>query len=268
MGIIIDMTGQKVERWTVREYAFTKNKKAYWWCDCDCGTKNVAVSGVSLRYGDTKSCGCIQKEKALEVGRLNRKYNTYDLSGKYGIGYASNTNKEFYFDLEDYDLIKDYTWHEDAYGYLFSDINHKRCAMHRIIMLKENHYDLSIKIDHIHGRESRNDNRKLNLRQATSQENNRNKTYISSATSGFIGVSFRKDRNKWRAYIAINRQQINLGVYEDYTDAVRARLNAEIKYFSEFAYESHKKILDYINNGGILEPYNRKQIENIMNEKE
>lgn len=261
------MTGQKIGRWTVREYAFTKNNKAYWWCDCDCGTKNVAVAGIYLRYGSTKSCGCMQKEKTSEIGKLSRKYNTYDLTGEYGIGYTSK-GKEFYFDLEDYDLIKDYTWYEDDYGYLFSDKDGKRPRMHRVIMLKENQDDLTIKIDHIHGRESRNDNRKSNLRQATSQENNRNKTYISGSTSGFIGVSFRKDRGKWRAYITVDGKQITQGLYVDYTDAVRARLNAETEYFGEFAYEGHKKILSYINNGGVLEPYNRKQIEDIMNEGE
>ena len=36
----------------------------------------------------------------------HKKYNTYDLSGEYGIGY-SNSGKEFYFDLDDYDLIKE-----------------------------------------------------------------------------------------------------------------------------------------------------------------
>ena len=36
-----------------------------------------------------------------------KKYNTYDLSGEYGIGYTSK-GEEFYFDLDDYDKIKDY----------------------------------------------------------------------------------------------------------------------------------------------------------------
>ena len=30
------------------------------------------------------------------------------MSNDYGVGYTTNTNKEFYFDLEDYDLIKEY----------------------------------------------------------------------------------------------------------------------------------------------------------------
>ena len=36
--------------------------------------------------------------------------NKYDLTGEYGIGYTINTNEPFYFDLDDYDKIKCYTW--------------------------------------------------------------------------------------------------------------------------------------------------------------
>ena len=36
--------------------------------------------------------------------------NVYDLSGEYGIGYTLK-GEPFWFDLEDYDLIKDYCWH-------------------------------------------------------------------------------------------------------------------------------------------------------------
>ena len=38
--------------------------------------------------------------------------NKYDLSGEYGIGWTHNTEHEFYFDLEDYDIIKYYCWYD------------------------------------------------------------------------------------------------------------------------------------------------------------
>ena len=45
------------------------------------------------------------------MGRT-RSVNKYDLNlidehGKYGVGYCSNTNNKFYFDMDDYDKIKD-----------------------------------------------------------------------------------------------------------------------------------------------------------------
>lgn len=47
-----------------------------------------------------------------------KKYNRYDLNlkdehGLYGVGYCFNTGHEFYFDMDDYDKIKDYCWSED-----------------------------------------------------------------------------------------------------------------------------------------------------------
>ena len=48
--------------------------------------------------------------------RFNVKYNKYDLLGSFGVGWTTNTNKEFWFDLEDYDKIKDYCWAENNNG--------------------------------------------------------------------------------------------------------------------------------------------------------
>ena len=59
-----------------------------------------------------KSCGCLQKESEIKNGKRNHKTNVYDLNGEYGIGWTFNTNKMFYFDLTDYDLIKNYCWFE------------------------------------------------------------------------------------------------------------------------------------------------------------
>lgn len=39
-----------------------------WLCICDCGTEKI-VAGMNLRKGLTKSCGCLQREIAVEEGR-------------------------------------------------------------------------------------------------------------------------------------------------------------------------------------------------------
>ena len=111
MGKFIDLTGQKFGRLTVikrgENYVSSSGKtvKIQWLCNCDCGTENILVVGSQLKNGRTKSCGCISRELLISKNKDRRKYNTYDLSGEYGIGWTSNTNKEFYFDLEDYDKI-------------------------------------------------------------------------------------------------------------------------------------------------------------------
>lgn len=106
----IDLTNKRFGRLVVinraEDYISPKGKHfVCWLCKCDCGNE-VVVNGNSLRRKATQSCGCLHKEIVV---KQNKKYNTYDLSGNYGIGYTSN-GKKFYFDLDDYDKIKDYCW--------------------------------------------------------------------------------------------------------------------------------------------------------------
>ena len=64
MPKLIDLTGQTFNRLTVIERDINaKSAKAKWWCRCECG-QIVSVDGCHLRNGHTKSCGCLQKEKA------------------------------------------------------------------------------------------------------------------------------------------------------------------------------------------------------------
>ena len=69
---IIDIIGQKFGRWTVIERNLPNNKfgNLMWLCKCDCGTKKI-VSGISLRFGTSKSCGCLQKEAVKRTGHKN-----------------------------------------------------------------------------------------------------------------------------------------------------------------------------------------------------
>ena len=51
----------------------TKEGRATWYCRCDCGNI-IPVLGKHLRSGNTKSCGCLQKQRAVEAN-LNRSEN-------------------------------------------------------------------------------------------------------------------------------------------------------------------------------------------------
>ena len=81
-----------------------------------------------------------------------KKRNKYIIKDDYVIGFTNNTNKEFYFDLEDYDKIKDYCWYVGNDGYV--RCSNSNILMHRLIM---NCPD-ELVIDHIHGENTRNNN--------------------------------------------------------------------------------------------------------------
>lgn len=66
MSGFIDLTGQRFGRLTVIEraenYVSPKGRQAArWTCRCDCGGITTVVGG-DLRYGKTKSCGCLEEE--------------------------------------------------------------------------------------------------------------------------------------------------------------------------------------------------------------
>lgn len=64
MPALIDLTGRRFHRWTVLHAAPTaRNGKRYWVCRCDCGTEKI-VPGGGLRCGDSKSCGCWNRDSA------------------------------------------------------------------------------------------------------------------------------------------------------------------------------------------------------------
>lgn len=58
-----DLSGLKFGRLTVSKRHESVNWTRYWFCLCECGNE-VRVMASDLKSGHTKSCGCLQKEKA------------------------------------------------------------------------------------------------------------------------------------------------------------------------------------------------------------
>lgn len=94
-------------------------------------------------------------------------------------------------------------------------------------------------IDHING--DRADNRWANLRLATRSQNNMNATLRSDNKSGFRGVSWRRDTQKWHARIKVEGKTILLGNFSDLNAAAAARLQAEEKYFGERSFLNRRE---------------------------
>ena len=209
------------------------HRSARWLCKCTCGNPEFfVVKGLELRNGDTQSCGCIKVES-------HKKYNKFQLNlideyGMFGIGYCTNTNSKFYFDMGDYNRINDYCWYEvDNGAYRTMEAWDKNSGtqikMHWLIAGK--YYD--------HADRNPFNNRRYNLRQATSSQNSANRSMLKRNKYGFIGIYWEEKRNKWKAAIGVENKSINLGRFTNKDDAIRARLRAEKEYFGDFAPQKH-----------------------------
>lgn len=89
-------------------------------------------------------------------------------------------------------------------------------------------------VDHI-DRDGLN-NRRDNLRYATHSQNMANRATMASNTSGYKGVTWRAQRNKWIAKIMLDGHSKYLGHFDNPTDAAIAYNLAAIRYHGEFAY--------------------------------
>ena len=74
----LNLIGQKFGRLYVKDFAYIKNKRTFWICVCDCNPeKEIIIMGKYLTNGDTRSCGCLNLEKARQMGLNNKEYNDY-----------------------------------------------------------------------------------------------------------------------------------------------------------------------------------------------
>ena len=117
--------------------------------------------------------------------------------------------RETIVDDEDYDYLNQWKWHaKEEYVQRSFD----RMLMHRLLVGAKKG-DI---VDHI----NRNplDNRRKNLRIVTQQQNCFNRSIQCNSTSGFQGVTLRKDRKNfkrpWRAAIKKDGERIEIGYFE------------------------------------------------------
>jgi hypothetical protein len=92
--------------------------------------------------------------------------------------------------------------------------------------------DSKTDVDHIN--RDRTDNQVSNLRWATRTENSMNMNILGRNTSGFRGVSFRKDIRKWEAYIGVKGTRIHLGNFYTPEEAHAVYLAKARELYGEF----------------------------------
>jgi len=147
-------------------------------------------------------------------------------------GYMIGTTKsgiDYLFDKNDYDLISKYSWCISKTGYAVANINKKVTKLHRYILSAEP----GAVVDHINGNIL--DNRKINLRITNRKGNSRNTSVSKSNKLKHLGISTTNNGKKYRARIMVDGKEIHLGRFNNLKDAIKARKEAEIKYFGEYS---------------------------------
>ena len=171
-----------------------------WLCECSCEEHtHIVIRTSSLTSGETKSCGCLQREL---ISQRIKKYNQYEFNGDIVIGHSLNTDDIFYVDFKNFNKIKNIGW-----DVVFSASGIKRLAgydtttqkmilMHQLLGFSN--YD--------HKDQNELNNLESNLRLCSISQNNMNRRVQKHNTSGYSGVVWDKDKKRWRARININKK--------------------------------------------------------------
>lgn len=222
-------------------------------CECDCEEHNIIqATAQNLDSGVTTCCHkCGNKKISKSKSRPmcnspDLILNLHDEYGEYGKCKASNCDEWIYFDMDDYNIIKDYCWsvsltgEKRTYHCVRSKTkdNNATLIMHRLL----GYFDP----DHNDGNPL--NNRRYNLINRTRSENSQNRGLPSNNTSGVCGVSWSKNRNKWEAYVQINGKKRNLGLYTNKDDAIAARIQAEKQYYVRGGNMANKELWDKYEN--------------------
>ena len=143
--------------------------------------------------------------------------------------------------VEDKKKIENYCWYYSRAGYVVAR-EIKKSTLVYLHVLVMNVTDPNLEVDHkkhLPGNAHKVDNRKSNLEIVTHIDNMKNQGLKSNNKSGTTGVHWDNKRKKWVAQIMIKGKPIYLGRYNIKDDAIKARKEAEKKYFGERRYDAN-----------------------------
>ena len=221
--------------------------------ECEiCGrkvNKKIRMGGHTLCY---KHMHQLHKYgKFLDnIPRTNSDLNDYVVSD--GVAYFNLYNQKnekiaaFVIDVCDIQKVKYHKWRL-SHGHVVTGLPSKgqqRDLSHVVLDIQK---DDSVVVDHINGDPL--DNTRDNLRICSQGENVLNKRFMSNNASGFIGVSYKKDRDRYDPEIRFEYTRCHLGMTKTIEEAVYKRYIAEQLLFGEYANcEEQKRKFEFTKN--------------------
>lgn len=187
--------------------------------------------------------------------RTQNDLNEYKIIGNIVVfdlydGICSNKIGEFIIDFEDIEKVKYHKWrfsHNHVVTGLPSKGTQRELSWVILDLDNRDEKNKNIVVEYINGNAT--DNRKCNLRICTQAQNLLNKSYMSNNTTGFIGVSYRKERNVYDPEIRIGFTRCHLGQTKSMEEAVYKRMIAEELLFGEYNNQSeHERKLQFTKN--------------------
>ena len=221
--------------------------------ECEiCGrkvNKKIRMGGHTLCY---KHMHQLHKYgKFLDnIPRTNSDLNDYVVSD--GVAYFNLYNQKnekiatFIIDVCDIQKVKYHKWRL-SHGHVVTGLPSKgqqRDLSHIVLDIPKDDY---VVVDHINGDPL--DNTRGNLRICSQGENVLNKRFMSNNTTGFIGVSYKKDRDRYDPEIRFGYTRCHLGMTKTIEEAVYKRYIAEQLLFGEYANcEEQKRKFEFTKN--------------------
>lgn len=211
---LIDLTGNVYGRLTVIERAENYKHYTCWLCKCECGNEAV-VRSSDLRFNKTKSCGCLRKEFAQKLNNKHGKSKTTEFKIWKGINQrCNNKNNKSYEDYGGRGIKVCKRW--SKFENFLVDMGEMPPKKHSIERIDVN-----------------GDYEPSNCKWASVIEQSRNHRLQKNNSSGYKGISWDNESSKWVAYIGLNKKTIKLGRFLKKEDAIKARKEAETKYWNK-----------------------------------
>lgn len=227
-GYRINLSGRIFGNWTVLCFWGHSGDMATWLCKCVCGALRHIHQRKLLYPGHIESCGCLKIRKGFIED---------------GVGYVPLTMGQVAFvDPQKVEEFNAWNWFtkkmdKDFYAYRYVGIDrgtpqsriYSQSMARQILGLEEGN---PLQADHINL--DALDNRSVNLRIATQQQNLLNKRVRSDSTTGIKGVRLEKS-GMYVAEIRYNGRLFPLGRSYDPEIARALYAAAAVKIHGEFA---------------------------------